>query len=120
MNRLILTALLLIACVGCKDEKLDQIQTDPTVLRAVLIDLYVAEAALQSLPKEKVDSLIQMYRGQIADLHSVDMAVVDADLAIIQKRPGMWKQYQSAIEDSLILLEKRFDKSTPKAMEKKK
>jgi len=120
MNRLILTALLLIVCVGCKDEKLNQIQTDPTLLRAVLIDLYVAEAALQSLPKEKVDSLTQVYRGQIADIHSVDMTVVDDDLALMQKTPGLWKQYQIAIEDSLTLLDKRFEKSAPKAMEKKK
>jgi len=105
-----LVALTLISLLfACNSSKLE-LQNDRDVLVMVTVDLYFAEAALNDLAPEVKDSILPIYRNQIAELHKVDLKSVEKDIANLQLRPSEYKEFHRVVEDTIAFIVKDVEK----------
>lgn len=86
----------------------------------VMVDLYVASAALKDIDDNYKDSLTSLYRGQIAELHEVNMTKIDMDIALLQKYPKIYSALHAIVSDSIVQKEKRFSSSSNKSNKNRK
>ena len=112
--------LLLLLIIGCTPSKVE-LNTDREKLNSVVVDLYYAEAALKDLDISIKDSLSLIYRQQIAEIHSVDMDLIEKDLITLQKDAEVYQNFHQAVEDSVAVKLKRIEKEKIKrsAIQKK-
>ena len=67
----------------------------------ILVDVHLAEGAVQELPiAERDSSLNRLYDRIMAD-HEVDRADFDAAMAVLRKEPEMINRVYTAVLDSL-------------------
>jgi len=87
---------------------------------SVLIDLYVAEAAIKDIDKVAKDSLIEHYTSQIETIHKIDMELIEKDIQEIQARPKRYKKIHQVVQDSIVLMEKEYNKKREKKISRDK
>lgn len=103
--------LICICCLSaCKEDKSEALNYDIEKLQLVMGDMYVASEALKKLKPTVKDSFIALFRTQIEDIHSVDLTLVEEDLANLEKQPEKYLKIHKDIRDSLIALEARINK----------
>lgn len=104
----LLMLVILVSILSCKKDKAPVTNYNQDKLVAVMIDLYVASGAMKDVDISYKDSLIQTYRSQIAVIHDVDFSKIDADIAILQKHPKIYKELHDIVADSISKKDKRF------------
>ena len=79
-------------------------------ISAVLVDLYIAAAALENINDDEQDSLRLIYINQIEKIHTVDMDLIDDDIELLQQRPELYEAIHKTAKDSLVSMESKFKK----------
>jgi len=98
MRHIILLLALFIA-VSCEEEQAPLPLSEDTLI-PVLIDIHVAEAALQNLRGNTKDSMANVYYDQICTIHKVDRALLDTTLSMLRNRPEQMQDiYVKAMEE---------------------
>ena len=78
--------LLLLITFACKTEE-RPLPLSKEELIPVLIDIHIAEAALQNLRGNTKDSMANLYYDQICAIHEVERSVIDTCLEIMRTQP---------------------------------
>ncbi len=117
---LLRTCIILLCIVSCSADKPPVTFYTQEELVPVMIDLFVASAALKDVDDNYKDSLTSLYRGQIEALHEVDMTNVDSDIALLQKYPKVYSKLHAIVSDSIVLIEKKFSSSINKLNKNRK
>ncbi len=97
----ILSFLFIIALsfVGCKEEKPEPLPFEEEKIIAILLDVHLAEAAIQSLGKVMKDSMSSVYYDQICIIHDIKRGEFDSLLETLRTRPDDLKNlYQKMLE----------------------
>lgn len=115
--RLIISLLFILSCSTDKPPVTFYTQVE---LVPVMVDLYVASAALKDVDDAYLDSLTSLYRGQIAEFHDVDMTKIDTDISLLQKYPKIYKELHTIVSDSIVQKEKKFSSSSNKSNKNRK
>jgi len=90
---------LLLLFFACTQEKKPLPLPEGQLIR-VLIDVHVAEAALQNLRGATKDSVANVYYSQICTIHDIERAALDSSLAMLRKRPEqLYEIYTKAMEE---------------------
>lgn len=86
--RLIVWTIFLAAAllVACRKER-NKIPMKESELVDLLIDVHVAEAAVQDLYGATKDSVGQAYYQQIYQMHDIDQNMFDTTLAVLRRNP---------------------------------
>ena len=80
---LVLVTVLFVAC-GNKENKIPMKESE---LVDLLIDVHVAEAAVQDLYGATKDSVGQAYYGQIYQIYDIDQNIFDTTMAVLRRNP---------------------------------
>lgn len=87
--------------IACDNDK-DEMPIERDKLITVLVDVHVAEAAMQELPSEKRDSLGKVYYQKIFSLHGVTEADFNKSMFLIRQDPedleALYKEVISTLE----------------------
>lgn len=103
--------LFLIGFSSCKKEKERGILTyEEEKIRQVMLDLYVATAAIDRMDEAIADSLRGVYMSQIETIHDVELFTVEEDIMTIKQNPEWYHEIHSEVKDSLHAQEKRAKK----------
>lgn len=107
--------LLLIGCtvVCCKKAQQPLVHSDEEIA-AVMLDLYIANVALKEVDTLYKDSLRVIYRNQIEQIHQIDLADIEDDIASIQTNPKYYKRIHTMVEDSIAMIDKKMNSSKTK------
>ncbi len=116
MKNLIILCIIVIACAPQKVELIN----DEKKLVDVVVDLYYAESAVKDLGPELKDSLMKLYKGQISEIHAVDMVSVEQDLVLMQNDTKRYMSFHKTVEDSVAVRVKETEKDKIKKTDKKK
>lgn len=103
----IIAVFFLLSCVNNKNN--EDIHYPEEKVIAVMVDLYIAQAAIKDVDKSYTDSLISDYKAKIERIHDVDIALIEADIAQLQKQPATYKKLHEIVEDSIVALEKAYN-----------
>lgn len=99
MRQIIFILVAIFIAVGC-EEAPTPLPLSEEELIPVLIDIHVAEAALQNLRGETKDSMANVYYDQICTIHRVDRALLDSTLNMLRNRPEQMQEiYVKAMEE---------------------
>jgi hypothetical protein len=71
---------------ACRKERSKITMTESELVN-LLIDVHVAEAAVQDLYGETKDSVGRVYYEQIYQIHGIDQIVFDTTLAVLRRNP---------------------------------
>lgn len=105
----ILFVFLLIQCfVGCKGGTIQIVHPEETIT-AVMTDLYIAAVAIKDVDTLFKDSLRVLYRDQIEQIHKINLEEVERDIEALQSDPEFYKRIHAAVEDSIIMIDKRMN-----------
>ncbi len=74
-------------------------------LVSVLLDVYLAEAALLEYEKSYQDSMRKMFITEIFTIHKIDKVLFDTTMVQLAQFPELYKDIHSQITDSLKLKE---------------
>lgn len=104
MRYSLLISLLLL--ISCTEEKVELPLSEEKLL-PILIDVHVAEAALQNLRGDTKDSMANIYYEQICTIHAVDRVLLDSCLIFLRTEPIILERlYTRAMEEAEKLLVK--------------
>lgn len=78
----------------------------------VIVDLYVASEAVKDLNPEDKDSLKDVYKAQIAEIHNVDFHLMEEDIALVRSNDAWYTKVHKMVNDSINNLEINFQKIT--------
>jgi hypothetical protein len=92
--------LLLLCMFACKEEE-RPLPLPEEDLIPVLIDIHIAEAALQNLRGDTRDSMANIYYSQISTIHDVERSVIDTCLEIMRAQPIMLEKIYNAGMDTI-------------------
>ncbi len=101
--------LFIVACEPTASIKLTQ-NYDREKIKSVMVDLYVAQAALKDVDESYMDSLRAVYTAKIEEIHQVDMELIQDDIASMQQQLTVYKKLHREVEDSIISIEKHYNK----------
>lgn len=100
MRYLLPVLLFLITAISCGNKKQVNLPLPDDQLIPVLIDIHIAEVALQSLRGDTRDSIAELYYTQICSIHQVEKAAIDSTLEILRNEPQrLEKLYGAAMEE---------------------
>ena len=74
-------------------------------LVSVLLDVYIAEAALLEYEKTYQDSMRKMFITEIFTIHKLDKVLFDTTMVQLAQDPELYKDIHSQVTDSLKLKE---------------
>jgi len=87
-------------CFAACTESESTLPIDEEKLKEILIDVHLAEAALQPIISVKKDSLTDLYFSQVFEIHQVHPVDFEASMEILQKDPDrMRKLYRELTEE---------------------
>ncbi|MEL6865097.1 MAG: DUF4296 domain-containing protein [Bacteroidota bacterium] len=73
----------------------------------VLVDVHMAQSALQSIDRERSDSLGRVYYDQIFQIHEVEEATFRKDVVLIRSNPELSKSVYEKVMEALSTHEAR-------------
>jgi len=113
-NILIITLITFFA--SCKDKPgADDLHYPIETAQAVLVDLYVASEAIKDVSDNKKDSLLDVYKSQIEQIHNIEFDIIESDIAIIRSNDALYSEVHNVVNDSINFMDQAFKKiSTPK------
>jgi len=83
---------------------------DRDKIKTVMVDLYIAQAALKDVDESYTDSLREVYTDRIEEIHKVDMNLIEQDIALLQQQLVVYKKLHKEVEDSIVVIEKLYHK----------
>jgi hypothetical protein len=90
----------LIFLLGCKSETIE-LPIPEEELLPILIDVHLAEAALQNLRGDTKDSMANLYYEQICTIHQVNRKMLDSSITFLRSEPIILeKLYTKAMEEA--------------------
>ena len=107
----IFASLLLIGLLGCSEPSQQTIEKKLPLskdsLIDLLIDLYVADAAVSSTYYKSKDSVRNIYQAQLQKIYNLSIDKIDTIQMILNSDPDYNRKIQKEVLDSLKNLEKR-------------
>ncbi len=98
MKQLMIILLSLLSLMACQPEE-SPIFSDEKMID-VLIDVHVAEAAMQGLNQQRKDSLTSLYYNQIFEIHSIKEADFYSQMEYMKLHPEyMEKIYEKVLSE---------------------
>ena len=73
----------------------------------ILVDVYVAEAALQLVFETEKDSVANLYYDQIFTIHEVDRSQFYENVSILRDYPSLTKRVYGKVVEQLKAIEKK-------------
>lgn len=107
LSQFFLFCCLMLAAYACNQEPQLELKHDVSVLKLVMQDLYIADAALKDIQLEQKDSLRTLYLKQIEEIHQIKISEVEKDIHLLQKHPRQYNKIHAEVRDSITMLEKR-------------
>jgi len=104
---------LLVLTCACTQEPQLELKHDLAVIKLVMQDLYIADAALKDINTAQEDSLRALYLTQIEEIHQIKISEVEKDIHLLQQHPRQYNKVHAEVRDSITMLEKRLT-SKPK------
>lgn len=100
MRLLFCTVMLFAVLFPACRKKANKIPMKESELVSLLIDVHVAEAAVQDLYGEAKDSVGQAYYEQIFQIHDIDQSLFDTTLAVLRRNPEYaGRVYQKVMQE---------------------
>lgn len=78
----------------------------------VIVDLYVASEAVKDLSPEDKDSLIDLYKAQIIEIHNIDFNLMEEDITLVRSNDAWYTKVHKIVNDSINKLEQEYQKLT--------
>ncbi len=103
MNRPLLICLLFFYSAivfSCKEES-PKLSVQQESLIKILMDVHLAEAALQNYYGDNKDSLADHYYGQIYQFHNIEKEELSQNLEILRKNPAKLKSIYTIVVEEL-------------------
>ncbi len=100
MKYLILSVVALFALGSCSPAEVS-LPLPKDQLTEVLIDIHLAEAAVQELPVDRRDTVLRVLYAEILQQHGLDSATFDSAIVLIRKQPKLMDGMYTSILDSL-------------------
>jgi len=98
LNKYIVLAFLLIPLNSCKEE--ESFHLDESKMIQILVDIHIAEAAIQNMTSTIKDSLGTLYYGQIYQIHEVEEAFFLEDFERMRSNPEDTRRiYEKVLEE---------------------
>lgn len=95
---------------SCKEEiPENDLHYDKATLINVMADMYVASEVIKKIDPEQKDSMRDVYRFQIAQIHGVDMHLIEKDLNALSQHPEYYTELHKQLRDSLDWFEKEIN-----------
>ncbi len=94
--------LLLLVFNACQPKEVVTFEIEKEKMIRILIDLHVAEAAMQNKTALVKDSLVQLYYDQIFEIHEVEEKVFRADLDKLKSSAKLTQEYYALITEYLV------------------
>jgi len=85
--------------MGCEKEK--PLPVPPEKMVGVLVDVHLAEAAVQHLTGIKKDTTIRKYYRQIYQIHGITESDFDSTLNLIHHDPELLRDIYKAVTDTI-------------------
>ena len=82
--------LLMLLVSGCEEEQVLPIEKE--ILVPVLMDIHVAEVALQQVGKLNRDSMQEVYFGQVFDIHQVRKEDFESTIELMRRDPVLLRE----------------------------
>lgn len=82
----------------------DKIKYDTTLLKNVLIDIHISDAAISRFSPKDRDSIRELFQSQVFEIHQVDKLTFDSMMLEIQKDPRAFRDLYTEVKDSLDIL----------------
>ncbi len=83
---------------GCGEEA-EPLPIEKTKLKAILVDVHVAEAALSNLYGPVRDSMATIYYEEICTIHEISRSELDTTLERLRRDPDLlYKTYEEVME----------------------
>jgi len=81
-------------------------------IQAVMIDLYVADQALDKVKEIRKDSLRSLYRSQIETIHGIKLDEIERDMETIKSNPKWYFDVHIVVKDSIASLQSKSQNAT--------
>lgn len=98
----------LVICLffSCKKDKTPEynLEIPRKKMVAIMVDLHVAEIAMQEYPQNQQDSIKMIYVTQIFEIHKTDKKLFDKSHAELLKNPLLNSNVQTEILDTIRVL----------------
>ncbi len=111
---LLFIALLIIGCNKKEATPTYPLSIPIEKMTAIMIDLTVAEAGVLNYKLRYRDSVKNVYRYHIEEIHDIEMSVIDSNLSLLYQSPYWNKQVQKAVFDSIKSIEKAIPRTKKK------
>ncbi len=92
--------LLLLLLLGCKEE-IQSLPLNEEKLGKILIDVHVAEAAMQRMVGPKKDSLRELYYDQIFEIHGVSQTSFEESMSLLTQNPRRLRFFYENLIDEI-------------------
>jgi hypothetical protein len=92
--------------IACRKDKIPKydLKIPRNKMVAIMVDLHVAEIAIQEYPQEQQDSIKMIYVTQIFEIHKTDKKLFEENYASLLKKPVLNSNVQSEVLDSIKVL----------------
>jgi hypothetical protein len=94
---------------NCEEEKPEPLPFEEEKIIGILIDVHLAEAAIQSLGKVMKDSMSSVYYDQICTIHDISRPEFDSLLIMLRDRPDDLKNLYEKMLERIEIMEKEFE-----------
>lgn len=112
MLKYLLCLSVIISIGACKDDNSLEINMTDEALVALFQDIHISNAALLKYKKENRDSVAQIFRSELAEIHNISVERIDFVMEQIQRSP---KRYLALEKEAVNNLKELKDsiKATP-------
>jgi hypothetical protein len=85
---------------GCAAHPAEPLPIEREKLKAILLDIHLAEQAMSHLTGNVKDSTAVKYYDQVMKIHQVERVEIDTCLAILKRNPGLMEElYDEMLEE---------------------
>ena len=106
----IIVIIALAQCVACANKTSDNLNYPIETIQEVMIDLYVASEAIKDINEEVKDSLLEVYKSQIEQIHQVDFVKIETDILAVRTDPVFYSDIHGVINDTINSIEQKYRK----------
>ena len=94
---------------GCQQEKEDPLPYEDEKIISILLDVHLAEAALQSLGKVMKDSMTDVYYDQIYTIHHISKADFQKMMELLRNSPKNLNRIYGQLMERVEIEEKEIE-----------
>jgi len=93
--------------IACKEKKgPEHLHYDEDKIQAIMIDMYLVSSITKNHEPEMEDSLRNLLRIQLEEIHDVDIDKVEEDLVFIKADEEWYSRIHKVVKDSIEALDK--------------